>query len=79
VLGILTLVAKRQSVIYGISLLFAFSLGLSVLLVVVGVFAGTLATLPKSGEWMVKVKHAFGWLMIICAEYFLIQAGKLWM
>jgi cytochrome c-type biogenesis protein len=79
VLAILTLVAKRQNVAYGTALLFAFSLGMSVLLVIVGIFAGTLAALPKSGEWMVKIKHIFGWLMIACAEYFIIQAGKMWL
>jgi len=79
VLAILTLVAKRQNVVYGTALLFAFSVGLSLLLVVVGTFAGSIATLPKSGEWMVKIKHLFGWLMIACAEYFLIQAGKMWL
>ncbi|MFA6449572.1 MAG: cytochrome c biogenesis protein CcdA [bacterium] len=79
VLAILTLVAKRQNVLYGTALLFSFSLGLSMLLVVVGIFAGSVASLPKSGEWMVKIKHIFGWLMIVCAEYFLIQAGKMWL
>jgi thiol:disulfide interchange protein DsbD len=79
VLAILTIVAKRQNVFYGASLLFVFSLGLGLLLVVVGTFAGALAALPKSGIWMEKIKRFFGWLMIACAEYFLVQAGKMWL
>jgi cytochrome c-type biogenesis protein len=79
VLAILTLVAQRQNILYGTALLFSFSLGLSVLLVIVGIFAGSLASLPKSGEWMVKVKHVFGWLMIACAIYFIYKAVIIWM
>ncbi len=78
VLSILTLVAKHQSVVYGTALLFVFALGMGALLVVVGTFAGSVASLPKSGPWMEKIKHAFGWLMIACGEYFLIQAGRMW-
>ncbi len=78
VLSILTLVAKNQNVVYGTALLFVFSLGIGALLVVVGTFAGAVAALPKSGAWMEKIKHVFGWLMIACGEYFLIQAGRMW-
>jgi thiol:disulfide interchange protein len=37
-----------------------------------------LANLPKSGPWMTKVSHLFGWIMFAAGEYFLIQAGMLW-
>jgi len=78
-LSILTFVATRQNVVYGISLLFAFALGMGLLLVIVGTFAGAVASMPKSGAWMDKVKKGFGLLLIIAGEYFLVQCGRMWL
>lgn len=75
--AILGFVATKQNVVYGVSLLFSFAMGLGFLLVIVGTFAGALAALPKSGPWMVKVKTGFGIALIAVGEYFLIQAGKM--
>jgi thiol:disulfide interchange protein DsbD len=71
-------VATRQDLLYAMSLLFVFSLGMGTLLIVLGTFAGLLANLPRSGPWMTRIGHLFGWLMIAAGEYFLIQAGMLW-
>jgi thiol:disulfide interchange protein DsbD len=71
-------VATRQDLFYAMSLLFVFSLGMGTLLIILGTFAGLLAGLPKSGPWMGRIGHLFGWLMIGAGEYFLIQAGILW-
>lgn len=77
--SILAIVATQKNVVYGISLLFTFALGMGLLLVIVGTFAGALAALPKSGMWMEKIKKGFGWLLILVAEYFLVQAGRMWL
>ncbi len=78
VLGVvLTYVAAEQNVLYGITLLFIFSIGLGTLLIIVGTFAGLMSSLPKTGTWSVVIKKFFGWLMIGAGEYFLITAGKL--
>jgi cytochrome c-type biogenesis protein len=77
-LGLLTFVATRHSVLYGGSLLFAFSLGMGVLLMVVGTCSGMAVSLPKPGPWMVKVKKLLGLLMLGLAEYYLIRAGQAW-
>lgn len=78
VLGVvLTYVAAEQNVLYGITLLFIFSIGLGTLLIIVGTFAGLMSSLPKTGTWSVVIKKFFGWLMIGVGEYFLITAGKL--
>lgn len=74
VLAILTLVANGRNVAYGFSLLFTFALGMGLLLVMVGTFAGALASMPKSGAWMEKVKKGFGVLMILVAAYFIFKA-----
>jgi len=77
VLGvILTFVATSHSYVFGASLLFTYALGVGVLLIAVGSFAGAMQHMPKSGAWMVRIKKVFGWLMIAMGEYFLIQMGK---
>ncbi len=78
VLGVvLTFVAAKQQVAYGVGLLFVFSIGLGTLLIIAGTFAGFMSSLPKTGNWSVIIKKFFGWLMIAAGEYFLIEAGKL--
>jgi len=80
VLGVLlTYVGSKQNIMFGFSLLFVFSLGMGTVLIILGTFTGLLTSLPKSGKWMVQIKKAMGWAMIILAEYFLIQAGKFWL
>jgi thiol:disulfide interchange protein DsbD len=77
VLGVLlTFVAQSQNLIFGFSLLFAFAMGLGILLILLGTFTGLLASLPKSGNWMVRIRQAFGVFLIVVAEFFLIRAGK---
>jgi cytochrome c-type biogenesis protein len=77
VLGvILAFVSTSHSYAYGVSLLFTYAIGVGVLLIIIGTFAGALSHLPKSGAWMEKVKKFFGFIMIGMGEYFLIQMGK---
>lgn len=75
--AVLTYVGSRQNVILGVSLLFTYALGIGLLLLVVGTFTGLAASLPKSGKWLSIVKKVFGVILIICAQYFLIQAGRM--
>ncbi|MCM8781580.1 MAG: sulfite exporter TauE/SafE family protein [Candidatus Omnitrophica bacterium] len=75
--ALLTYVATRQNLLYGISLLFTFSMGMGILLILVGTFAGILVVLPKPGRWMEMVKKAIGWVLILFGEYFLVQAGRM--
>jgi thiol:disulfide interchange protein DsbD len=78
VLGVvLTFVAAKQSVLYGVTLLFVFSIGLGTLLILVGTFAGLMSSLPKTGKWSEIIKKVFGWLMIAAGEYFLIKSGDM--
>lgn len=78
VLGaLLTFVAQTRNLVFGFSLLFTFALGLGLLLIVLGTFTGMVTSLPKSGSWMVRLKQAFGILLIAVAEFFIIKAGKL--
>jgi thiol:disulfide interchange protein DsbD len=47
------------------------------LLVIVGLFSGTVARLPRAGTWMIWVKRVFALIMLAVAEYYLVQMGLL--
>jgi len=72
---VLTWVAASQAGALGFVYLFSFSLGMTAILVVVGLFSGALAALPKSGRWLVWMKKAAGILMIAVAQYYFVKAG----
>ena len=72
---VLTWVATTQSAFLGFVYLFVFSLGMTALLVAVGVFSGSVTLLPQSGTWMVWVKKAAGVIMLLMAEYYFVQTG----
>ena len=75
--AVLTWVSTTKSAVLGFLYLFDFSLGMCVLLVVVGLASGGVARLPKAGAWMVWVKRAFACVMIGVAEYYLVKMGQL--
>lgn len=78
VMGVLlAYVATTRNVLFGGSLLFVFALGVVFLLILVGTFSGIVASLPRSGEWMVRIKKVLGLAMIGLGEYFLIKMGQL--
>lgn len=78
VLGILlTFVGTKQNIPLGMIMLFSYAFGMGFLLIVIGTFTGLITSLPRSGEWMVRIKKGFGILMIAAGEYFLIKAGQL--
>lgn len=75
--AVLGWVATTQSALLGFLYLFVFSLGMCVLLVAVGLSAGSLVRLPRSGVWMLWVKRGFALIMLGVAEYYLISMGAL--
>jgi cytochrome c-type biogenesis protein len=75
--AVLTWVSATKSGVLGFIYLFVFSLGMCTLLVVVGLFSGTLARLPRAGAWMVWIKRIFALIMLGVAEYYLVQMGLL--
>jgi thiol:disulfide interchange protein DsbD len=60
--GALLYISQTRDVTLGGSALFAMAVGMGVPLLVVGVSEGAL--LPKSGPWMLRVKHLFGVLLL---------------
>ena len=75
--AVLTWVTTTKRGVLGFVYLFTFSLGMCALLVLVGIFSGTAARLPRAGQWMVWVKRGFALVMLGVAEYYLIQMGQL--
>jgi thiol:disulfide interchange protein DsbD len=75
--AVLTWVTATKSGALGFIYLFVFSLGMCTILVVVGLFSGGLARLPRAGGWMVWIKRVFALIMLAVAEYYLVQMGQL--
>ncbi|HEX7117995.1 MAG TPA: cytochrome c biogenesis protein CcdA [Longimicrobiales bacterium] len=76
--AVLTWVSTTGSAVLGFVYLFVFSLGMTALLVAVGLFSGTLSALPRSGRWMVWIKKGGGLILLAMAEYYFIKAGMVW-
>ncbi len=72
---VLTWVAATNAGVMGFLYLLVFSLGMTALLVGVGLFSGFATVLPRAGSWMVWVKRAAGVLMLVMAQYYFVQAG----
>ena len=76
--AVLTWVATTRSALLGFVYLFVFSLGMTALLVVVGLFSGGLTALPRAGAWMAWIKKAAGVVLLLMAEYYFVKAGQVW-
>jgi len=74
--AVLTWVATTRSGVLGFLYLFVFSLGMTAILVLVGLFSGTLTALPRSGAWMTWIKKGAGVVLLGMAEYYFIQMGQ---
>lgn len=73
VLGVLlTYVAAKHQIVWGAALTFIFSLGMGFLLLLLGVSAGLVGSMPRPGRWMVVIKNAMGVAMIV------VGAGFIW-
>lgn len=67
----LTLVATLKNVWIGFLLLFIFAIGLSLPLLIIGTFSGSLAMAPRAGSWMIEIKYMLGFMLLGMCFYFL--------
>lgn len=74
--AVLTWVAATHSGVLGFLYLFVFSLGMTAVLAAAGLFSGLLTVLPKPGPWMAWIKRLSAVVLLLAAEYYLIQVGK---
>jgi thiol:disulfide interchange protein DsbD len=63
VVAVLALVAQKGSLAFGVQTMFTLSLGLGFPYLFLATFSNLLQSLPRSGDWMVWVKHGFGVIM----------------
>ncbi len=68
--GILAFIAATGSQFLGFFMLLFFAWGMSLPLLLIGAFSGTLNSLPKAGDWMNRVKEFYGFLLLGAALYF---------
>jgi thiol:disulfide interchange protein DsbD len=68
---LLTFAAKGGNLFMGFWLLFTYAVGLGMLFLVLGTFAGALSALPGAGAWMDTIKHVFGVILLGMAIFFL--------
>lgn len=75
--GALLYVAQSGDLLTGASALYLLSLGMGVPLIVVAVFGQKL--LPRSGEWMDKVKTLFGFILLAAPIFLLERITPMWL
>ena len=68
---LLTIVATIGNVFAGFLLLFAFGIGMSTPLIIIGTFSTSLQMLPQAGQWMVEIKKLLGFVMLATCFYYL--------
>jgi len=69
--AILTYVMAKGALVYGASLLFVYSLGRGVPVILAGTFTGSLKSLQKLGRWSGVIEKASGVIVIGVGLYFL--------
>ena len=62
--GILTMIAEKQNLAKGTSMMFSYALGMGLPFLVLGTFSSSVSKLPKSGPWMNRVKMVLSIFMI---------------
>ncbi len=72
--GLLGYVASTQNLYYGAALLFAFAMGMGVLLILAGTFSVMVASRPRPGTWMVRVHFFMGVIMLAFGGYYILRA-----
>jgi len=70
VVGLLLAVGARGDALFGFVLFFTLAIGLGAPYVVLGAAAGSIARLPRSGEWLVWIEKLFGFVLLGLALYF---------
>ncbi len=71
VLGLLLLVERSQSPLFGFALFFTLAVGMGLPYLALAAAAGSIRKLPRSGQWLGWVEELFGFVLIGLALYFI--------
>ncbi|MBF6560997.1 MAG: thioredoxin fold domain-containing protein [Candidatus Binataceae bacterium] len=71
VLGLLLMVQRSGSAIFGFALFFTLAIGMGLPYVGLALAAGSIRRLPRSGEWLAWIEQLFGFVLVGMALYFL--------
>jgi thiol:disulfide interchange protein DsbD len=71
VLGLLLMVERSGSPLFGFALFFTLAVGLGLPYIGLAMVAGSIRRLPRSGEWLAWVEQLFGFILVGLAIYFL--------
>jgi thiol:disulfide interchange protein DsbD len=71
VLGLLLMVERSGSAVFGFALFFTLAIGLGFPYIFLALAAGSIRKLPRSGEWLAWVEQLFGFVLIGLAFYFI--------
>jgi thiol:disulfide interchange protein DsbD len=74
IIALLAYVGAKGDPWFGFQAFFMLSLGLGLPYLVLAVFSGLMARLPRSGSWMDWVKHLFGVILLGVAAFYLTLA-----
>ncbi|MGH7675378.1 MAG: cytochrome c biogenesis protein CcdA [Gemmatimonadales bacterium] len=74
--AVLTWVSTTGNAALGFAYLFTFSLGMTALLVGVGLSSGLLVALPQPGPWLVWIKRGAGVVLLAMAGYYFLEAWR---
>lgn len=70
-LVLLSWIGNSGNLVMGFVLMAVFALGLGVLFIVIGTFAGAMTSLPQAGPWMDTIKKGLGIVIFAVALYYL--------
>src|SRR5713226_195749 len=71
VVGLLLMVQRSGSALFGFSLFFTLAVGMGIPYIALALAAGNIRSLPRSGEWLAWVEQLFGFILVGLALYFL--------
>src|ERR1700682_2089399 len=79
VLGLLLMVERSASPVFGFVLFFTLAIGLGLPYIALALAAGHIKALPRSGEWLSWVEQLFGFVLLGLALYFIdpVVPGRL--
>ncbi len=71
VLGLLLMVQRSGNPVFGFALFFTLAIGMGIPYIGLALAAGSIRSLPRSGEWLSWIEQLFGFVLIGLALYFL--------